>query len=400
MLLRAKVLNDRLNAAYNNIAKLCAFGEQIITHFDPANFDFMEKIDSIVHQIIRKKFDLIDSPQIVVIGMIDQMGSCQWLRYDALSKDIDRSIITMDLPHKLTFSECSNPVVAFYNVTDEDLAESSLARELIKHSIPVSNMVRYANQTFCLIAFNYGREVTTHDVTVLSSVVMQSLFLKSLASQVRDTESAFEYMIYSLARASEANDEDTGDHILRVGDYCALLARQLNMPEEFVQRIRIQAALHDVGKIHVSPAILKKPGKLTDDEWREMKTHTLSGLKIIGEHHRVSTAARIAVSHHERYDGSGYPYGLSGTDIPIEGRILNLADQYDAMRTARCYKPAFDHETTCNIIIKGDGRTMPQHFDPLVLAAFEAIRESFAEVFDTCFHREPTPSVHATPQLH
>lgn len=386
MLLRTKTLNDRLNSAYNNIAKLCAFGEQIISNFDPLNFDFMEKIDSIVHQVIRRKFDLIDSPQIVVIGMIDLVGICQWIRYDSLSKDIDRSTIKMSLPHKLVFSNCSNPVQAFYNDTDEELAESSLARELKKHLIPVSNMVRYSNKTFCLIAFNYGRDVTSHDVTVLSSVVMQSLFLKSLASQVRDTDSAFEYMVYSLARASEANDEDTGDHILRVGDYCALLARQLKMPEEFVRKIRIQAALHDVGKIHISPVILKKPGKLTNDEWQEMKTHTLSGSKIIGEHPRLSTASRIAVSHHERYDGSGYPYGLSGKDIPIEGRILNLADQYDAMRTARCYKPAFDHETTCNIITKGDGRTLPQHFDPMVLAAFEAIRGSFAEVFDECFH--------------
>ncbi len=222
-----------------------------------------------------------------------------------------------------------------------------------------------------------------HDATVLNSVAMQSLFLRSLASQVRDTESAFEYTVLALARASEANDEDTGDHILRVGNYCALLARRLGMPEKVVQTIRVQASLHDVGKIHVSPSILKKPGKLTDDEWREMKLHTVHGSKIIGGHSRMSIADRIALSHHECYDGSGYPYGLSGEQIPIEGRILNLADQYDALRNARCYKPAFDHETVYRIICEGDGRTLPQHFDPQVLSAFKELHTRFAEVFES-----------------
>lgn len=383
MLLRVEALNHRLNSAYHNIAKLSAFGEQIIINFDPATFDFMEKIDSIVHQIIRRRFDLIDNPEIVVIGMIDQAGICRWLRYDSKGKEIVRSTIRMNIDHKFAFSDSGNPAVVFYNETDADLDVPALVGELEKQGIPVSNMVRYANDSFCLIACNYGREVTTHDATVLSSVAMQSLFLKSLAMQVRDTESAFEYTVLALARASEANDDDTGDHILRVGNYCALLARQLKMPEKFVQAIRIQAALHDVGKIHVSPTILKKPDKLNDDEWHEMKMHTVNGSKIIGDHHRMSMAAKIALSHHELYDGSGYPYGLSGEQIPIEGRILNLADQYDALRNVRCYKAAFDHETACRIITKGDGRTLPQHFDPEVLGAFRETHEYFAEVFET-----------------
>ena len=190
MLLHVKSLNDRLQSAYHNIAKLIAFGEQTIINFDPVTFDFLENVDRIVHQIIRRRFDLIDSPEIVVIGMIDKGGVCQWLCYDSIGKDISRNTARMDFDYKSAFSASGKPAVIFYNEADPDLAASTLVRELETNLIPVSNMVSYSSDSFCLIALNYGREVTIHDATVINSVVMQSLFLRSLAAQIRDTEYA------------------------------------------------------------------------------------------------------------------------------------------------------------------------------------------------------------------
>ena len=181
-------------------------------------------------------------------------------------------------------------------------------------------------------------------------------------------------------RVLKATDEGRGDHALLVGEYCTLLANHLKIPENRTKLIRLQASLHDIGKIKVSPSILEKSGALTEDEWREMQRHTVYGSRIIGSYPRLTMAAKIALCHHERYDGTGYPYGISGEKIPIEGRILTLADQYDALRTVRCYKPAFDHGTTYNILTEGDGRTLPQHFDPRVLAAFKEIHSRFADV--------------------
>lgn len=383
MLLKIKELNDRLNGAYRAVTNMVSFGEAMVLSFDPLNFDFLSRIDGIVGHILKKQNEVPGKPEVVIVGYLDMNNAWQWYQFDSVSRDLHRTWLKTDLCPDLNITPGSAPYIFCHN--KEDLGRSAnpgFIERLRSMSIPVENIVCFLSGSFCMAALNYGKVVSRYDAEVLNSIVMQSLFLRSLASQVRETEHAFDYIIQSLARAAEANDEDTGNHILRVGEYCALIAKEIGMSEMFTGIIRVQATLHDVGKIHVRPEVLKKPGKLTPEEYEEIKTHTLSGARILGDHVRLTLAKKAALSHHERWDGGGYPYGLKGDQIPLEGRILNIADQYDALRNKRVYKPAFDHQTTCRIIIEGDGRTMPHHFDPQVLRAFKALTMQFGEIYD------------------
>lgn len=384
MLLKIKFLNDQLNSAYAKITGLLGFGEQSIRSFDPITFDLNSQIEQVVRQIIKTDREALDRPQFVFIGTMNETGVWQWVQYEFVFGNLNSAKIGLNLFRGIRLPPKKASETIFLNSPDfAGSALEPLIAALGSLSVTPANIVCYLSSALSVLCVNYGREVTAYDAAVLNSMVVQSLFLKSLSNQVRETESAFEYTVHALARAAEANDEDTGNHILRVGNYSAVIAEGLGMKKDFVEAVRLQATLHDVGKVHIRPDILRKPGRLTPEEWAEMKTHTIQGAKIVGEHPRLITAQRIAISHHERWDGSGYPYGLKAEAIPIEGRIVNIADQYDALRNRRSYKPAFDHQTTYKIIVNGDGRTMPGHFDPAVLDAFIRHHRKLEDIYET-----------------
>ena len=181
-----------------------------------------------------------------------------------------------------------------------------------------------------------------------------------------------------LALAAEYKDEDTGDHILRISNYCPIIAEGLGMSREEIDMIRHASPMHDVGKIGVPDNILLKPAKLTREEFDIIKKHTVIGARIMAHSKSkiLETSRIIAVSHHEKWDGNGYPRGLSGTDIPIAGRIVALADTFDALTSRRPYKDPYPIEVARDIIKK----EREKHFDPDVVDIFLKEIDKFEDI--------------------
>ncbi|MGH9718991.1 MAG: HD-GYP domain-containing protein [Bryobacteraceae bacterium] len=174
------------------------------------------------------------------------------------------------------------------------------------------------------------------------------------------------------------------DHAKQVGQCVKVLARHFGLPEDEVDMLGAAALLHDLGKLGLPESILQKKGPLTADEWDIIRRHPAIGACLLagGDSRLLALARQVALTHHEHWDGSGYPQQLRGNQIPLAGQLVMLADRYDALRSRRPYKPALDHETACRILLEGDERSRPEHFEPRVLAAFRELRESFRSIYD------------------
>ncbi len=198
----------------------------------------------------------------------------------------------------------------------------------------------------------------------------------------KDLEDAYLDTINRLVIAAEFKDEDTGDHIVRMSRYSTLLAERAGLSASTVKLIRYASPMHDIGKIGIPDNILLKQGKLTKEEFEMVKTHTTIGASILenAKADVLKMAYEIALTHHERWDGSGYPHGLKGTDIPISGRIVGLADTFDALTSARPYKPPYPMDVAIKIISNDSGTK----FDPAIVEIFldniDRIREIKEEI--------------------
>lgn len=382
MLLKMKALNDRLNHGYHNITRLTSFGEEILKGFSAKNFRFFDVISGVVKQVLRQSGDIQDKPLIVIVGTTNR-NRWEWYQFESAFNELYSTKLNLQLQDCLSLPATGDSRVLFFN---EGEVGGTVLRELVRmleseSLLSVRNGISYLSPELCAFSLNYGRDVTVYDASVLKSLVMQSLFLKSLSNQVLETEDALEHTVRALVRASEANDQDSGNHVIRVGAFSALLAETLGMSAKFVRSIWLQAQMHDVGMMRVPVNILRKEGKLDTQDLIAIRRHPLYGAEIIGPHPRFRMARNIALTHHERWDGSGYPKGLKGEQIPVEGRIVGLADTYDSIRTAKRFKPAISHDEAVETILKGNERTRPDHFDPRILAAFQRAAVRFAKLY-------------------
>jgi HD-GYP domain-containing protein (c-di-GMP phosphodiesterase class II) len=218
-------------------------------------------------------------------------------------------------------------------------------------------------------------------VNAVSENERSELLERKVAERTRDLEAARVEVLRRLALAAEYRDDDTHRHTQRVGNLAAMLAGRMGESEDFVEHMSLAAPLHDIGKLRLPDAILLKRGRLTDEEREVMQTHTTHGAAILaGSAYPVLTLGQeIALTHHERWDGAGYPAGLHGDAIPLAGRIVAVADVFDALAHARPYKPAWPFAAAVEEIVRGSGT----HFDPRVIDAFRQLH--FVGAIDSLF---------------
>jgi len=230
----------------------------------------------------------------------------------------------------------------------------------------------------------YIVEVTINPILNHKGEIEEFIAIRNDITQViqlhEDLEHTQEELIYRMGEIGETRSQETGFHVKRVAMYSELLAYYYGLSQQEVTYLKTASPMHDIGKVGIADSILNKPGKLTQEEWRTMKTHTNIGYELFRDSDKplLKTAAIIAYEHHEKYDGSGYPRGLQGENIHIYGRITALADVFDALGSKRCYKEAWNDEKIFQLIKEERGK----HFDPKLVDIFFEHLDEFLKIRD------------------
>ncbi|MBI5344362.1 MAG: response regulator [Deltaproteobacteria bacterium] len=313
---------------------------------------------------------------------IDAVNMVRRQKFDMVLTDIKMPGITgIELLEKVRSLDSSMPVILMTAYAELDAAVDAVKKgafdfiikpyktEYLLHA--VGKAVNYSRLT---------RMEKDYKLRLEEDVRKRTAELQAALTMVKEMSKE---VAHRLTAVAEYRDTDTGAHIKRIGLYTGALASAIGMPSDYVEAITFASPMHDIGKIGIPDSILLKPAGLTPEEAEVMKRHTVIGQSMLEDstYPTLRLASVIALTHHERWDGTGYPRGLKGADIPLEGRIVIIADQYDALRSKRPYKPPFSHDETMRIMTIGDKRTMPGHFEPALLKVFVDIAPEFDGIF-------------------
>lgn len=302
---------------------------------------------------------------------------------DKMSKSIDLVLIDTNLSAKSGYDTCKSikSVDEYKNIPIILISRDSKTDDIVK---------AFAVGASDYIAAPFKPEEVRARVS--TQIKLKNLHDEHKNTEAKKITNAQIETIFSLAKSAQSKDDDSGKHIERVKRYCKILAEELTKPiykqtitPEFIKNVELAAALHDIGKVGIADEIVLKPDKLSDEEFETMKEHTNIGYNMLKEVYDqfdgndfIKVAMNIAKYHHERYDGLGYPEGLKKEEIPLEARIMAVADVYDALRTQKPYHDALSHEKSFEVI-KG-GREL--QFDYLIVKALKKVHHDFDNVWN------------------
>lgn len=331
---------------------------------------------------LQDEYELIVAINGVVALELIQEQKPDLILLDIMMPEMDGYEVLKRLKENSTLNHI--PVILLSAITDSDSKTKGFSLGAVDYITKPFEIVEVKARVMTQLRLEEARIVLENQNSILEEKV------KERTNLIERTNSA---TIYCLAALAETRDPETGQHIRRTQEYVKELALELQknkeyehvLTNEYIELLYKSAPLHDIGKVGVKDSILLKPGKLTTEEFEEMKKHAIYGgeslmvgIKELGEESFLTLAKEIALTHHEKWDGSGYPNGICNKEIPISGRLMALSDVYDALTTKRVYKGAFTHNEARSIILEGRGT----HFDPDIVDAFIKREDKFIKIME------------------
>ena len=307
--------------------------------------------------------------------------------YQIYEKDYDLILLDVQMPGLTGFEVCEVvknnektkdiPVIFLTGLRDFDSCLQGLrlgANDFITKPVATPELIlRVRNM---LKIREYSKFLKKYNVTLKDEIDKKTFEIRKMNGHLimanDKIKDAYIDTVYRLSMVAEFKDSDTAEHLLRISSLSSFVASKLGMSQDEIERIYFAAPMHDIGKIGISNEILLKKSRLSEKEFEIIQNHTQIGGNLLGgsKSEILKHATSIARSHHEKFDGTGYPGHLKGTDIPLEGRIVMLVDVYDALRSVRPYKSSKNHEEVLHIFSHGDNRIIPENFDPELLEIF------------------------------